>query len=400
MDDRHISDRVEAVAAATPFQMLYDFYRLSGYERRRHEPGVLDFTFGDPHDPPSAEYVEILREALVPQHELWFAYNFGDPAAIRAATDSLREHLGLPFEPEDVHLTTGGFAAISAALKVVGDPGDEVVYSLPPWFLYEGLILEAGMVPVKVPIDRRTFDLDLEAIAEAITPRTRIVIVNSPNNPTGRISPPALLERLAALLDERSERHGRRIHLVSDEAYNRIVYDGTRFRSPVEFYPWSFVAYSYGKTLLSPGERIGYLAVPSTMPAPARAEIRSAVETVQITGGWLFPNASMQYALPRLERLRFDVPLFQRKRDVMVAALREIGYRVAVPDGTFYLFPESPLSDDAEFARLLDREGVLVLPGRMFETPGFFRISLTATMETIEASVPPFAAAFAAAGVG
>ncbi|MFE6964409.1 aminotransferase class I/II-fold pyridoxal phosphate-dependent enzyme [Agromyces sp. NPDC057679] len=400
MDDRHISDRVETVAAATPFQMLYDFYRLSGYERRRHEPGVLDFTFGDPHDPPSAEYVEILRDATVPQHELWFAYNFGDPEAIRAATDSMRAHLGIPFEPDDVHLTTGGFAAISAALKVVGDPGDEVVYSLPPWFLYEGLILEAGMVPVKVPIDRRTFDLDLEAIAAAITPRTRVVIVNSPNNPTGRVYPPALLERLAALLDERSARHGRRIHLVSDEAYNRIVYDGLRFRSPVEFYPWSFLAYSYGKTLLSPGERIGYLAVPPTMPAAARDEIRSAVETVQITGGWLFPNASMQYALPRLEQLRFDLALFQRKRDVMVAALRELGYRVAVPEGTFYLFPESPLADDAEFARLLDREGVLVLPGRMFETPGYFRISLTATLETIEASLPRFAAAYAAAGVG
>ncbi|MFF2274279.1 aminotransferase class I/II-fold pyridoxal phosphate-dependent enzyme [Agromyces sp. NPDC058126] len=400
MDDRHISNRVETVAAATPFQMLYDFYRLSGYERRRHEPGVLDFTFGDPHDPPSAEYVEILRDATVPQHELWFAYNFGDPAAIRAATDSMRAHLGIPFEPDDVHLTTGGFAAISAALKVVGDPGDEVVYSLPPWFLYEGLILEAGMVPVKVPIDRRTFDLDLEAIAAAITPRTRVVIVNSPNNPTGRVYPPALLERLAALLDDRSALHGRRIHLVSDEAYNRIVYDGVRFRSPVEFYPWSFLAYSYGKTLLSPGERIGYLAVPPTMPAAARDEIRSAVETVQITGGWLFPNASMQYALPRLEQLRFDLALFQRKRDVMVAALRELGYRVAVPEGTFYLFPESPLADDAEFARLLDREGVLVLPGRMFETPGYFRISLTATLETIEASLPRFAAAYAAAGVG
>ena len=244
-----------------PFQLLYDFYRLSGYEQRRHEPGVLDFTFGDPHDPPSEAYVEILREALIPQHELWFAYNFGDAKAIEAATESLRRHVDLPFEPDDVHLTTGGFAAISIALKIVGDVGDEVVYSLPPWFLYEPLVLEAGLVPVKVSIDRETLDLDLDAIAAAITPRTRIVIVNSPNNPTGRIYPPATLERLATILDEASERNGRRIFLISDEPYNRIVYDGARFRSPLEFYPWSFLAYSYGKTLLSPGERIGYLAV-------------------------------------------------------------------------------------------------------------------------------------------
>jgi aspartate aminotransferase len=397
MDARLTSDRVATVAGATPFQLLYDFYRLSGYQRRRHEPGVLDFTFGDPHDPPSEAYVEILRDSLIPQHELWFAYNTGDEKAIEAATESLRRHLGIPFETDDVHLTTGGFTAISTALKIVGDPGDEVVYSLPPWFLYEPLVLEAGLVPVKVSIDRETLDLDLDAIAAAITPRTRIVIVNSPNNPTGRIYPPATLERLAAILDEASERNGRRIFLISDEAYNRIVFDDAQFRSPVEFYPWSFLAYSYGKTLLSPGERIGYLAVPPTMPD--RESFRAAIETMQISGGWLFPNASMQYALPRLEALAFDIPLFQRKRDVMVAALRDIGYRVAQPEGAFYLFPESPLPDDAEFTRALDREGVLVLPGRMFETPGFFRISLTATMETIEASIPRFAAAFRAVGV-
>ncbi|HKH07939.1 MAG TPA: aminotransferase class I/II-fold pyridoxal phosphate-dependent enzyme [Agromyces sp.] len=395
MDDRPTSNRVAAVAAAAPFRLLYEYYRLSGYEQRRHEPGVLDFTFGDPHDPPSQAYVEILRDALVPQHELWFAYNFGDAAAVAAATESLSRHLGIPFETDDVHLTTGGFAAISIALKIVGDPGDEVVYSLPPWFLYEPLVLEAGMVPVKVSIDRTSLDLDLDAIAAAITPRTRIVIVNSPNNPTGRIYPPATLERLAAILEDASERNGRRIYLISDEPYNRIVYDGARFRSPVEFYPWSFLAYSYGKTLLSPGERIGYLAVPPSMPD--REAFRDAIEAIQISGGWLFPNASMQYALPRLEALAFDLPLFQRKRDVMVQALREIGYRVMVPEGTFYLFPESPLADDAEFTAVLDREGVLVLPGRMFETPGFFRISLTATMETIEASLPRFAAAFRAA---
>src|SRR5688572_19845572 len=119
MIDRSLSHRVSTIQSATPFHMLYDFFRLSGYEQRRHEPGVLDFTFGDPHDPPAAEYVQILREATVPQHELWFAYLTGHPEAVEAAAASLRRHLGLPFRADDVHLTTGGFAAISAALKVV-----------------------------------------------------------------------------------------------------------------------------------------------------------------------------------------------------------------------------------------------------------------------------------------
>jgi aspartate aminotransferase len=147
--------------------------------------------------------------------------------------------------------------------------------------------------------------------------------------------------------------------------------------------------------LLAPGQRIGYLALPPTMPD--LDAMHGAIETVQVSGGWLYPNAVLQYALPRLEELAFDIPLFQRKRDVMVAALREIGYRVTMPEAAFYLFPESPLADDQEFANILADLGVLVLPGRMFETPGFFRISLTATMETIEASLPRFAAAYAQA---
>ncbi len=395
MDDQPISQRTNTIANATPFQMLFDFFRLSGYQERRNEPGVLDFTFGDPHDPPSAAYVEILQNSTIPQHELWFAYNMGDSKARDAAAASLRRHIDIPFEATDIHLTTGGFAAISSALKVVGDPGDEVIYSLPPWFLYEGLVLEAGLVPVKVQINRETFDLDLDAIAAAITPRTRIVIVNTPNNPTGRIYPVEILQRLATILDEASQRIGRRIYLISDEPYNRIVFDGATFHSPVEFYPYTFLAYSYGKTLLSPGQRIGYLAIPPTMPNGEA--MSNAVETLQVSGGWLFPNAVLQFALPRLEELAFDIPLFQRKRDAMVDALSQIGYRVHRPEGTFYLFPESPIPDDQAFADLLAEQGVLVLPGRMFETPGFFRISLTATMETIEASLPRFATAFAQA---
>ncbi|MGI8963699.1 MAG: aminotransferase class I/II-fold pyridoxal phosphate-dependent enzyme [Thermomicrobiales bacterium] len=392
MDDQPISRRVSTIASATPFHMLQDFFHNSGYSERRHEPEVLDFTFGDPHDRPSEAYVEILRDCVTPQHELWFAYTMHDPNAREAATASLRRLIDLPFEVDDVHLTTGGFAAISSALKAVGDPGDEVIYSLPPWFLYEGLVLEAGLVPIKVQIDRETFDLDVDAIGAAITSRTRIVIVNTPNNPTGRIYPVETLQRLATLLDEASRRNGRRIYLISDEPYNRIVYDGARFHSPLEFYPYSFLAYSYGKTLLAPGQRMGYLALPPTMPD--RGALRAAIETIQISGGWLFPNAVLQYALPRLEELAFNIALFQRKRDVMVTALREIGYRVEAPQGAFYLFPESPLADDQAMADILAELGVLVLSGRLFETPGFFRISLTATMETIEASLPRFAAAY------
>jgi aspartate aminotransferase len=301
----------------------------------------------------------------------------------------------MPFAPEDIHLTTGGFAALALGMKTVADPGDEVIYSLPPWFLYEALAVEAGLVPVKVGINLETFDLDLDAIEAAITPRTRLVIVNTPNNPTGKIYPAEMLRRLATILDEASERNGRRIYLLSDEPYNRLVFDGATFRSPLQFYPYSLLAYSYGKTHLAPGQRMGYLALPPTMPD--REIIRQTIWNLQVAAGWLFPNAVLQYALPRLEQFSIDVDHLQRKRDRMVDALQSMGYELHRPEGTFYLFARSPIADDGAFAERLAEHDVFVLPGYMFETPGFFRISLTASDDMIERGLPGFEAAIARA---
>ena len=388
--EQTLSSRAEAVSRAVS-HILSGYLEDIDYFTHRDQPGVLDFTFGDPREMPPQAYVSALRTAVTPQDEGWFAYKMYEPAAQEAAAASLARLTGLPFEPDDILLTTGGFAALSVGMKAVADPGDEVIYSLPPWFAYEALLVEASLVPVKVHIDLETLDLDVDAIAAAITPRTRIVIVNTPNNPTGRVYPAETLTRLATVLEEESARNGRRIFLVSDEPYNRIVFSGVQFRTPAEFYPHTLVAYSYGKTLLSPGQRIGYLALPPALPD--REALRRAVHDLQIAVGWAFPNAVMQYALPELEQQAFDVARLERRRDQMVDALTSMGYTVHRPEGTFYLFPRSPILDDEAFARLLVEQGVLVMPGALFETPGFFRICLTATEETCERSLPGFAAA-------
>ena len=394
VSDQAISTRAGAVAHALS-RLVSGYLEEVDYYRRRDEPGMLDFTFGDPREMPPEAYVSALQHAAIPQNAGWFAYTMYEPAAQEAAAASLRQVTGLPFEPEDILLTTGGFAALALGMKAVADPGDEIIFSLPPWFCYEALSVEAGLVPVKVQIDQETLDLDIDAIAAAITPRTRIVIVNSPNNPTGRIYSPETLQRLAAVLEEASLRHGRRIFLLSDEPYNRIVFSGQQFQTPAEFYAHTLVAYSYGKTLLSPGQRIGYLALPPALPH--REALREAVLGLQVATGWAFPNAVMQYALPELEQQPFDVPRLERRRDLMVDALTGMGYTVHPPQGTFYLFPRSPIADDEAFARLLADQQILVMPGAMFETPGFFRICLTATEETCKRSLPGFAAAIAQA---
>jgi aspartate aminotransferase len=393
--ERLVSRRADAVAATEPVRQLLGFLEAIEYFRRRGESGLLDFTFGDPHEMPSQAYVSALREAAIPQNEGWFAYQMHLPSAQEAAAAGLQRVTGLPFAPEDMLLTTGAFAALSVGMKLVADPGDEVIFSLPPWFLYEGLAVEAGLVPIKVRIDPETFDLDVEAIAAAITPRTRLVIVNTPNNPTGRIYPPETLTRLAAALDEASQRIGRRILILSDEPYHRIVFSGHQFHTPAEFYPYTLISYSYGKILLAPGQRIGYLALPPALPD--REALREAAIGVQAAVGYAFPNAVLQYALPELERQSIDLARLERRRDMMVDALSAMGYRIHRPQGTFYLFPRTPAGDDEVFVRMLAEQRILVMPGALFETPGFFRICLTASDEMCERALPGFAAAIAQA---
>ncbi|MBT2248148.1 aminotransferase class I/II-fold pyridoxal phosphate-dependent enzyme [Arthrobacter sp. BHU FT2] len=385
-----VSARAARLASVPSFQRVDSFIRRY-LNRGEDQAAVCDFTFGNPHQMPPDRYVATLQAALVPRNDQWFAYQTNGGQAREAAALALRGLLDVPFEAGDIYLTTGGFAAIALALKTVADPGDEVIYSLPPWFLYEPLILEAGLVPVKVKADMDTFDLDLDAIGRAITDRTRCVIVNSPNNPTGRIYPPDLLHRLAGLLEAASARIGRRIYLISDEAYNRIVFDGQRFHSPVEFYPYTLLAYSYGKTHLSPGQRVGYLALPPGMPN--RDGMAPAISGLQVAMGWIYPNALLQHALPDLEQFSIDVKQLERRRDRLVEALGAMGYGMRPPEGTFYLFVSTPGPDDDAFTESLARRNVFVFPGTLFETPGFFRISLTANEDMIERSLPAFEAA-------
>jgi aspartate aminotransferase len=243
-----------------------------------------------------------------------------------------------------------------------------------------------------VRVNPATFDLDIAAIVAAMSPRTRAIIVNSPNNPTGKIYPPATLQHLATALTEASQRSGRPIYLLSDEAYSRIVFDGQPYDSPTAYYPDSFLIYTYGKTLLTPGQRLGYVVLAPTMPG--REQMRTALDLSQLVSGYAVANALLQHALADLEALSIDIVQLQRKRDRMIEGLRAIGYEVHVPEGTFYLLPKAPWADDRAFADLLLSHDIAVLPGMWVELPGYFRISLTANNEMIERSLLGFAAAW------
>jgi aspartate aminotransferase len=390
-----VSARIKAADAA--FAAVKTFYFSSRYGERRGEAGICDFTFGNPHEMPLDGLVASLRERAVPHDKDWFAYKTSEEEPQAFLAERLSRELALPFEAADIALTAGAFAAIMVAFRLVLDAGDEAVISEPAWFCYEPMLLAADAVARKVALQAPAFDLDLAAIDAAIGPRTRLVIVNTPHNPTGRIYDAATLKALADLLERASARIGHRVFLLSDEPYRRLRFDGREFCSPASFYPWTLIAYSYGKVLLAPGQRLGYLALSPRMPAAEREALREVLFSAQMALGWCFPNAIMQYAVPDLENLSIDLAALARRRDRMTATLAKAGYEVLQPEGTFYLWTRWRAGDPArQWDRLADRD-VFVMPGSIMSRPDYFRISLTASDAMVERALPVFAATAAGA---
>lgn len=376
--------RITSITKANEPLLAY----LPIWEEHRRRPDVADLAFGNPQEMVIDGFPSALSAAIDPRDKSHYAYKFSEEESRQEVARYLTGWRGQRFQAEDIAMTPGAFGAIATALDTVVDVGDEVVYSDPPWFFYESMILSSGATPVSVPVRADDYDLDLDRIAEAITERTRMVIVNTPHNPTGRIYPTATLRGLAEVLNEASQRFGAPIFLLSDEPYSRLVFSDAEFVSPAEHYPHTMISYSYAKILLTPGQRIGWLALSPDMPG--RESLRSDVFMAQVAGGWLFPSAVMQYSLPDLHRLSIDLAELERKRDLVVSGLHDAGYDLQTPQGTFYLWVRCPHPDDAAFAQELAERGVLVLPGSTCAAPGHFRITLTATAEMLEQSLPVF----------
>ncbi len=385
-----ISNRESAIAgrAARALAAVGPIMRFLMQARDLGHPDACDFLAGNPLELASQEYVAAVQRAIQPDSPAYFRYGPPWQPAVAAVTAALAGRLGLELVPEDVFLTRGASSGLVLLLRILLDPGDEVVMMSPPWFFYEAVVLAESAEPVKVPLTPGTFDLDLPAIERAITPRTRAMIVNTPHNPSGRIYPEDQLRGLAEILERASAQHHRRIYLLSDEAYARILFDGRAMVTPARFYPATFVLHSYSKTLLAPSQRAGYLAMSPAMPE--REQLRRALMLGSISAG-ATPDTAMQHAMPELERQIIDVAAVERRRDRMVVAMRDQGYAVESPEAGFYLFPRSPIADGLEFCGWLDERHVYTLPGEAFERPGYFRISLTATDEMVERALPVLA---------
>ena len=376
------SDLRRISAAVRPFaDAMMEFAPLA------EDLEACDFLAGNPEVAALPGYVDILKTWIEPRNRRWFAYGLGDPNASAAAAEALSDELGITFDPRDIHLTRGAHGALALAMRLVVDRDEEVVFVSPPWFFYEALILGAGAEPVRVRADEDTWDLDVDAIEAALTERTRMVLINTPNNPTWRIYPATTLERLADVLRSHSTRSGRDVYLLCDEAYSKVLFDGNRMITPAHWYERSLLVHTYSKSALAPGQRLGFLAVPPTVEG--REEFRLGSLVAGVATANMHPDAVMQYALADIEAsILLDMGRLQRRRDRVLEALRAFGYRVHTPEATFYLLVRSPMPDDLAFARRMAEDKVLVLPGAGFEMPGYFRISLTGTEAMFDRALP------------
>ena len=369
-------------------ERFFSFLRESPIIARRGDPRAADLLFGDPCDPSLPGITELLHAQIDVSHRLGYRYVHQIPEAREAATQALCQRTNLSFVAEDLFLNTGAFSGLVCCLQALCDPNTEVIYFSPPWFYYRSMIKSVGAIPRGIDLNPEDWTIPLEKVAAAIGPKTSAVVINSPHNPTGRVFSDDELAGLAKVLADASHRLGRHIPIISDEAYARIVYQCPHAPTPARHYAATIVVYTYGKTLLAPSLRVGYMALAPGFPEAIR--MRQMFNAIQPMAGWLFPTCIVQRALPELEMLCVDLSQLKRRRDNLVAALHAGGYRVIPAQGTFYMLVESPEHDDRAFSCYLEKRNVLVLPGSILETPGTFRVSLTASDAMIEQACDVF----------
>jgi aspartate aminotransferase len=356
----------------------------------RGEENIFDFTLGNPSEDPPPGVIAAFRRLAEKNAPGSHGYmpNAGYPAAREAVARRLRQETGVEFTGNSVLMTVGCAGAMNAALKAILDPGDEVIVLMPFFPDYQFYISNQGgrMIPVETKED---FSLDVAAIEAKITPRTRVIILNTPNNPTGVIYSEASLRDLESVL----QRADHTIVVLSDEPYKSIIYDGAHCPELASIISNCIITTSWSKKWGLAGERIGYLAISPKLPG-ADALSNACTFTNRILG---FINAPAIWQLVSAEAPdeSTNMAIYQEKRDLMCDGLARIGYDACKPQGAFYVFLKTPIPDDIRFIRILQDEGVLAVPGSGFGRGGYIRLSLTVPRETIVRSLPAFERAWA-----
>ncbi len=360
-------------------------------KQRYGEENVFDLSLGSPMLEPPEEFNAALREIVNSPAAGMHRYmpNPGYPSTRAAFAKHISAQEGVDVASEDITVTVGAAGAINVALASILDPGDEVII-LAPYFVEYIFYARNHQGVVKVAETTDDFDIDMAELERLIGPRTKCILLNTPNNPTGRVYSAARMAELADLLERSEKRFDIDIYLMADTPYGSITYDGVK--NPLFFkeHPNTLIAHSFSKELGIAGERLGFLAI--NPAAEHRQSLQGAFAFTNRTLGFVNAPALMQRVVERSLQAKINVHAYKQRRDALCDGLASAGYDFVMPEGAFYLFPRSPVPDDVRFAREMAKENVLVVPGSGFGRKGFVRVAYCVNAETIQGALPKFVA--------
>lgn len=352
---------------------------------------VYDFSLGNPNVPAPEAVNQAIIDVVKEENSTFihgYMSNAGYEDVREAVADSLNQRFGTSFHLENIIMTVGAASGLNIVLKTLLNPQDEVLTFAPYFLEYASYVRNYDGVLTAIAPDTKTFQPDLKGLESAIGKRTKAVIINSPNNPTGVVYSEETIRAIGEILERKSREIGHPIVLISDEPYRELAYDGVFVPYVTKYYKNTIVCYSYSKSLSLPGERIGYVAIPDEVEE-SKSVIQAAVIANRVCGSVNAPSL-MQRVLKRCLNERVNVEAYDRNRNLLWQSLTEYGFSCIKPEGAFYLFVKSPMEDEKEFCELCKKYNVLVVPGSSFACSGYVRISYCVSYEQIERSLPAF----------
>ena len=361
-------------------------------KKKHGQDHVFDLSLGNPViDPPLSFNTALQHIAASPTKGMHrYMPNTGYAETRQAVAEQLESETSLAFSVNDILMTCGTAGGLNVILKTILNPGDEVIIFAPYFVEYLYYVENHGGVTVIAETDVN-FQIDLDKLDPLITPRCKAVIINSPNNPTGSVYDSKLLERLGGLLRSKQSAFDSEIFLISDEPYRRIIFDNITYSHIYSFHDPSIAVYSHSKDLGLPGERIGYVAINPNYHG--KSELYEGLTFCNRTLGFVNAPALMQHIIRSMQNESVDIRSYQKKRDYLYSNLTSLGYDTVKPQGAFYFFPKSPIADDIQFVEELQKSNVLVVPGKGFGKPGYFRISYCVEDRVLEGAIEGFALA-------
>lgn len=370
-------------------EMFEEGKRLAGIYGAEN---VFDFSLGNPSVPAPEELNRAVKDILDEEPSIFvhgYMSNAGYEDVRATIADSINRRFGTSFNQSNIIMTVGAAGGMNVIFKTILNPGDEVLTFSPYFVEYNSYVSNYDGKLVAIDPDTETFQANIEDLERKITPKTKALIINNPNNPTGVVYSEETIKKVAAILDAKQKEYGTEIFIVSDEPYRELAYDGVEVPYITKYYNNTIVGYSFSKSLSLPGERIGYLVIPDEVDDAEQMKTAAAIATRVL--GFVNAPSLMQRAVARCIDAKCDVDSYNRNREALYNGLVNLGFECIKPQGAFYLFVKSPVPDEKEFCNVAKKHNVLLVPGSSFKCAGYVRIAYCVSYDTIINSLPRFA---------